>query len=107
MHVHRRRRLGAIRSAGLQAGHGAAEGTASTPRIWSSSFGDNFGPQLPLLAEGLSHYNIGQRPYDMGYQTIKALDDLTKGKTLKPMIITGTEICTPENATTTCGKVGN
>jgi ribose transport system substrate-binding protein len=68
-------------------------------------FGDNFGPQLPLLAKGLSHYNIGQRPYDMGYQTIKALDDLTKGKSLPPMIITGTETCTPENAMTTCGKV--
>lgn len=69
-------------------------------------FGDNFGPQLPLLAKGLSHYNIGQRPYDMGYQTIMALDALTKGKTLPPMTVTGTEVCTPENALTTCGKVG-
>jgi ribose transport system substrate-binding protein len=69
-------------------------------------FGDNFGPQLPLLAAGLSHYNIGQRPYDMGYQTIKALDDLTKDKKIEPYIQTGTEICTPEDAMTTCGKVG-
>ncbi|MDQ0474762.1 sugar-binding protein [Labrys wisconsinensis] len=70
-------------------------------------FGDNFGPQLPLLAKGLSHYNIGQRPYDMGYQTIKALDDLSKGKSVPPTIITGTEVCTPEDALTTCGKAGH
>lgn len=25
-------------------------------------FGDNFSPQLPLLAEGYSHYNIDQLP---------------------------------------------
>lgn len=68
-------------------------------------FGDNFGPQLPLLAEGLSHYNIGQRPYDMGYETIMALDKLTKGETVEPFIKTGTEVCTPEDALTTCGKI--
>ena len=43
-------------------------------------FGDNFGPQLPLLKPGLSHYNIGQRPYDMGFETIMSLDKLTKGE---------------------------
>jgi ribose transport system substrate-binding protein len=68
-------------------------------------FGDNFGPQLPLLAAGLSHYNIGQRPYDMGYQTIMQLDALTKGKKIEPYIQTGMETCTPDNALTTCGKV--
>lgn len=70
-------------------------------------FGDNFGPQLPLLAQGLSHFNVGQRPYDMGYETIMALDKLTKKETVPPMIITGTEVCTPENAQTTCGKTAN
>ena len=69
-------------------------------------FGDNFGPQLPILAKGLSHYNIGQRPYDMGYQAIVALDKLTKGESVPPMITTGTEVCTPADALTTCGKVG-
>ena len=43
----------------------------------------------------------------MGYETIKALDKLTKGETVEPFIKTGTEICTPEDAMTTCGKVGN
>ena len=70
-------------------------------------FGDNFGPQLPLLAEGLSQYNIGQRPYDMGYETIMTLDKLTKGEKVPPMIVTGTEVCTPKDALTTCGKTGS
>ena len=70
-------------------------------------FGDNFGPQLPLLAQGLSHYNIGQRPYDMGYETIMTLDKLVKGEQVPPMIVTGTEVCTPADALTTCGKVGS
>lgn len=70
-------------------------------------FGDNFGPQLPLLAEGLSHYNIGQRPYDMGYETIMALDKLVKGEKVEPFIKTGTEVCTPADAMTTCGKTDN
>ena len=61
------RRLGAIRAEAYK--------QAMTPlkaRLDSKDlvvfFGDNFGPQLPLLA-GLSHYNIGQRPYDMGFET--------------------------------------
>ena len=70
-------------------------------------FGDNFGPQLPLLAAGLSHYNIGQRPYGMGFETIMALDRLSKGGTFEPFIKTGTEVCTPQDALTTCGKVAN
>lgn len=43
----------------------------------------------------------------MGYETIMALDKLTKGETLPPMVITGAEVCTPENALTTCGKTSN
>jgi len=60
---------------------------------------------LPLLAAGLSHYNIGQRPYDMGLEIIMALDKPSKGG--KPFIKTGTEVCTPEDALTTCSKVAN
>ena len=43
----------------------------------------------------------------MGYETIKALDKLTKGESVPPfMTKTGHEICTPEDAMTTCGKTG-
>jgi ribose transport system substrate-binding protein len=67
------------------------------------SFGDNFAPQMPLLKAGLSHFNIGQRPYDMAYTAVKSLVDVWAGKTLPPSIVTGVEICTPETADT-CGK---
>ena len=66
-------------------------------------FGDNFGPQMPLLKDGLSHFNVGQRPFDMAYKAVEALNDLTDGKTVPPMIITGLEVCTPQD-TQTCGK---
>jgi ribose transport system substrate-binding protein len=67
------------------------------------SFGDNFEPQMPLLKANLSHFNIGQRPYDMAYTAVKSLVDVWAGKMPPPMIVTGVEICTPETADT-CGK---
>jgi ribose transport system substrate-binding protein len=67
------------------------------------SFGDNFEPQMPLLKAGLSHYNIGQRPYDMAYTAVKSLVDVFAGKKLEPSIVTGVEVCTPETADA-CGK---
>jgi ribose transport system substrate-binding protein len=67
------------------------------------SFGDNFPPQMPLLKAGLSHFNIGQRPYDMAYTAVKSLVDVWGGKTLPPSIVTGVEICTPDKADS-CGK---
>ena len=67
-------------------------------------FGDNFAPQMPLLKAGLSDFNVGQRPYDMAYKAIEALNDLTDGKTVPPSITTGVEVCTPQDADT-CGKV--
>jgi len=66
-------------------------------------FGDNFGPQMPLLKDGLSHFNVGQRPYDMAYKAVEMLNDLTDGKTVPPSIVTGLEVCTPAD-TATCGK---
>jgi ribose transport system substrate-binding protein len=67
------------------------------------SFGDNFEPQMPLLKDGLSHYNIGQRPYEMAYGAVKSLVDVLGGKTIPARIVTGLEVCTPAQAAT-CGK---
>lgn len=67
------------------------------------SFGDAFAPQLPLLKDGLSHYQVGQSPYQMGFQSIKALNALSKGKTIPPYIDTGFVKCTPDMADS-CGK---
>jgi len=66
-------------------------------------FGDNFGPQMPLLKDGLSHFNVGQRPFDMAYKAVEALNDLTDGKTVPPTTVTGLEVCTPQD-TQGCGK---
>jgi ribose transport system substrate-binding protein len=66
-------------------------------------FGDNFGPQMPLLKDGLSDFNVGQRPFDMAFKAIELLNDLTDGKTVPPAIVTGLEVCTPKD-TETCGK---
>lgn len=67
------------------------------------SMGDTFAPQMPLLKQGLSHVNIGQRPYDMGYEAVMALHKLHIGETVPPMIETGFQICLPADADT-CGK---
>jgi ribose transport system substrate-binding protein len=68
------------------------------------SFGDNFAPQMPLLKAGLSHYNVGQRPYEMAYKAVQVLNDILDKKALPPpMITTGLEVCTPETADS-CGK---
>jgi ribose transport system substrate-binding protein len=68
------------------------------------SFGDNFEPQMPLLKTGYSHYNIGQRPYEMAYKAVETLDSFLKdGKAPADPIVTGLEVCTPDMADK-CGK---
>jgi ribose transport system substrate-binding protein len=67
------------------------------------SFGDAEAPQMPLLKAGLSDYNVGQNPYQIGYKAIQALHDLKAGKTVAPLADTGFVTCTPDQADT-CGK---
>ncbi len=56
------------------------------------------------LAEGYSHYNIGQRPYEMAYKSVEVLKDyLENGTAPPPAVVTGLEVCTPDMADT-CGK---
>lgn len=67
------------------------------------AFGDAEAPQMPLLKDGLSHVNVGQNPFQIGYRTVRALQDLSDGKTVPPTIDTGFVVCKPEQADT-CGK---
>lgn len=67
------------------------------------SMGDTFAPQMPLLKQGLSHVNVGQRPYDMGYEAVMALHKLKGGESVPPTIETGFQVCLPADADT-CGK---
>lgn len=59
--------------------------------------------QMDLLREGLSHGQVGQRPFEMGYQAVYVLNDLTAGKSVEDPITIGLDICTTETAET-CRK---
>ena len=50
--------------------------------------------QLDLLAEGLSHGQVGQRPYAMGYQSMKVLLELVNGGSVEDPIYTGLDVLT-------------
>ncbi len=50
--------------------------------------------QLDLLAEGLSHGQVGQRPYAMGYQSMEVLLELVNGGTVEDPIYTGLDVLT-------------
>ena len=50
--------------------------------------------QLDLLAEGLSHGQVGQRPYAMGYRSMEVLLELAKGVPVEDPIHTGLDVLT-------------
>ncbi|MGY5450305.1 substrate-binding domain-containing protein [Agarivorans sp. MS3-6] len=56
-------------------------------------FGDTLAVQKRLLAQGLAHGNVGQSPYDMGYQSIYTLHNIHQGKAVEPIIHTKLERC--------------
>ena len=57
------------------------------------------------MKEGLSLGQVGQRPFEMGYMTMKAFNDMMGGKPA-PMdpTYTGLDVCTPETADTCIAK---
>jgi ribose transport system substrate-binding protein len=59
--------------------------------------GDTLPPQMDALRAGLSHAQIGQRPFEMGYRAPDVMLELVEGKTLDPIIYTGLDECTGEN----------
>lgn len=50
--------------------------------------------QLDLLAEGLSHGQVGQRPYAMGYRSMEVLLQLVNGEPVEDPIYTGLDVLT-------------
>lgn len=50
--------------------------------------------QLDLLAEGLSHGQVGQRPYAMGYRSMEVLLALVNGGSVEDPIYTGLDVLT-------------
>jgi len=59
---------------------------------------DTLPPQIQALKEGRSHAQVGQRPFEMGYQAMYVLRDVLEGKDLREDIYTGLDECTIENA---------
>ena len=61
---------------------------------------DTLPMQMAQLKDGLSHGQVGQRPYEMGYRGMFILRDLVKGMEVEDPIYTGLDVCTQDNADT-------
>jgi ribose transport system substrate-binding protein len=56
---------------------------------------DTLPMQMEQLADGLSHIQVGQRPFEMGYRAMTILKDLVEGRpVLEDPIYTALDICT-------------
>jgi len=61
--------------------------------------------QITLMKEGLSLGQVGQRPFDMGYDVMEFLLKIKEGKAPPAdPTYTGLDVCTPENVATCIGK---
>jgi len=66
---------------------------------------DTLPVQLDQMKEGLSLGQVGQRPFEMGYKTMFALQDMANGKAPpKDPSYTGLDVCTPETVATCIAK---
>lgn len=60
--------------------------------------GDTLPPQAQAFREGRSHFQIGQRPYQMGNEAPDILISLINGETVEDPKYTGLDLCTLEDA---------
>jgi ribose transport system substrate-binding protein len=65
---------------------------------------DTLDMQMAQLKEGLSHGQVGQRPFEMGRLSMHRLKELKEGKTLQDPEYTGLDVCTNENADSCLAK---
>jgi len=65
--------------------------------------GDTLPPQMEALKAGRSHVQVGQRPFEMGYRAPSVMLELIEGKAVEPIIYTGLDECTQENADSCIG----
>lgn len=54
---------------------------------------DTLPMQMDILKDGLSHGQVGQRPFEMGYKAMFVLKDIVDGKTVEDPIYTGLDVC--------------
>lgn len=65
---------------------------------------DTLPVQMDQMKEGLSLGQVGQRPFEMGYKTMKFMLDMKQGKPgPADPTYTGLDVCTPETAATCIG----
>jgi ribose transport system substrate-binding protein len=64
---------------------------------------DTLPVQIDQMKEGLSLGQVGQRPFEMGYKTMLALEAMKSGKPADPTY-TGLDVCTPATVATCIGK---
>jgi ribose transport system substrate-binding protein len=65
---------------------------------------DTLPVQMQILKDGLSHGQVGQRPFDMGYKAMFILKELNEGKKPQDPIYTGLDVCEPETQATCLAK---
>jgi ribose transport system substrate-binding protein len=66
--------------------------------------GDTLPPQMDALKAGRSHFQVGQRPLEMGYRAPSVMIDLIEGKKVDNPLFTGLDECTPETADSCLAK---
>jgi ribose/xylose/arabinose/galactoside ABC-type transport system permease subunit/ABC-type sugar transport system substrate-binding protein len=59
---------------------------------------DTLPMQMAILRDGLSHAQVGQRPFEMGRRAMHLLRELRDGKTVPDPVHTGIDVCLQENA---------
>jgi ribose transport system substrate-binding protein len=59
---------------------------------------DTLPMQMALLEDGLSHAQIGQRPFEMGRQAMLLLLELSENRPVPDPVHTGLDVCVQENA---------
>ena len=66
---------------------------------------DTLPVQIDQMKEGLSLGQVGQRPFEMGYKTMMALQQMADGSAAPAdPTYTGLDVCTPETADTCIAK---
>jgi ribose transport system substrate-binding protein len=66
---------------------------------------DTLPVQIDQMKEGLSLGQVGQRPFEMGYKTMIAFNEMANGKPAPAdPTYTGLDVCTPENVDTCIAK---
>jgi ribose transport system substrate-binding protein len=65
---------------------------------------DTLDMQMTQLKEGLSHGQVGQRPFEMGYKSMEFLLNMKEGKgNPEDPTYTGLDVCTPDNVDSCLG----